>query len=75
LAHSSRGWTGARTPQALKRVRQAARRNAILQPRRSAAKTFVAKAVAVAQEGDADAAGAAPVERRAHRGCQAEQDE
>jgi ribosomal protein S20 len=55
LAHSSRGWTGARTPQALKRVRQAARRHAVLQPRRSAAKTFVAKAVDTAQQGDAEA--------------------
>jgi ribosomal protein S20 len=54
LAHSSRGWTGARTPQALKRVRQAARRHTILGPRRSAAKTFVAKALDVAQRGDAE---------------------
>jgi small subunit ribosomal protein S20 len=53
VAHSSRTWTGARTPQALKRVRQAARRHEILQPRRSAAKTHVSKALSMAAEGDA----------------------
>jgi ribosomal protein S20 len=55
LAHSSRSWSGARTPQALKRVRQSHRRNAILQPRRSAAKTQVKNALLVAEAGDADA--------------------
>jgi ribosomal protein S20 len=55
LAHSSRGWTGARTPQALKRVRQSNRRNAILQPRRSAAKTEVKDALQAAIAGDAEA--------------------
>jgi ribosomal protein S20 len=55
LAHSSRGWSGARTPQALKRVRQSNRRNAILQPRRSAAKTEVKDALQAAIAGDADA--------------------
>jgi small subunit ribosomal protein S20 len=55
LAHSSRGWTGARTPQALKRVRQSNRRNAILQPRRSAAKTEVKDALLAAAGGDAEA--------------------
>jgi ribosomal protein S20 len=59
LAHSSRNWTGARTPQALKRVRQAHRRNAILQPRRSAAKTHVKNALNAAAGGDAEAARAA----------------
>jgi trimeric autotransporter adhesin len=53
LAHSSRTWTGARTPQAQKRVRQAARRHAVLQPRRSAAKTHVKTALLVASDGDA----------------------
>ena len=62
LAHSSRTWTGARTPQAIKRVRQAATRHEVLQPRRSAAKTFVAKAVTLAQAGDADGAGVALLE-------------
>jgi small subunit ribosomal protein S20 len=55
LAHSSRGWTGARTPQSLKRVRQSGRRNAILQPRRSAAKTEVKDALAAATSGDVEA--------------------
>ena len=55
MAHSSRTWTGARTPSALKRVRQSARRNAILQPRRTAAKTEIKKALAVAETGDAEA--------------------
>lgn len=55
MAHSSRGWTGARTPQALKRVRQSNRRNAILQPRRSAAKTEVKDALQAAIAGDAEA--------------------
>jgi ribosomal protein S20 len=55
LAHSSRTWTGARTPQALKRVRQSARRNAILQPRRTAAKSQVKNALAAAEGGDVEA--------------------
>ncbi len=55
MAHSSRTWSGARTPSALKRVRQSARRNAILQPRRTAAKTQIKNALAVAASGDADA--------------------
>ncbi len=53
MAHSSRTWTGARSPQGKKRVRQAARRSAILQPRRSAAKTLVKKAQLAATTGDA----------------------
>ncbi len=55
MAHSSRTWTGARTPQALKRVRQSHRRNVILQPRRSAAKTQVKNALLAAEGGDAEA--------------------
>ena len=55
MAHSSRTWTGARTPSALKRVRQSHRRNAILQPRRTAAKTQIKNALAVAATGDAEA--------------------
>jgi small subunit ribosomal protein S20 len=54
LAHSSRTWRGARTPQAIKRVRQSERRHAILQPRRSAAKTLVSKTVTAAATGDAE---------------------
>ena len=59
MARKPRGWTGARTPSALKRVRTAERRAAVNQPRRSAAKTLVTKAVRVAtggQPGDANTA-------------------
>ncbi len=48
MAKTPRTWTGARTPSGLKRVRQAARRHEVLGPRRSAAKTFVAKALTLA---------------------------
>ncbi len=48
MAKTPRTWTGARTPSGLKRVRQAERRREVLQPRRSAAKTYVAKAMSVA---------------------------
>jgi ribosomal protein S20 len=48
LAKTPRTWSGARTPSGLKRVRQAARRHEVLGPRRTAAKTYVAKALAVA---------------------------
>ena len=54
LAKTPRTWTGARTPSGLKRVRQAQSRHEVLQPRRSAAKTYVAKALsAAAQPADA----------------------
>lgn len=45
MARTPRTWTGARTPSGLKRVRQANRRHEVLGPRRSAAKTYVAKAL------------------------------
>jgi len=48
LARTPRKWQGARNPSGLKRVRQAERRHEVLAPRRSAAKTLVAKAVRVA---------------------------
>jgi ribosomal protein S20 len=48
LARTPRKWTGARSPSGLKRVRSAERREAILGPRRSAAKTAVRSALAVA---------------------------
>ena len=48
MARTPRKWQGARNPSGLKRVRQAERRHEILAPRRSAAKTLVAKAVRVA---------------------------
>jgi ribosomal protein S20 len=51
LAKTPRTWTGARTPSGLKRVRQAERRHAILQPRRTAAKTYVANALTAATTG------------------------
>ena len=50
MAKTPRSWTGARTPSGLKRVRQAERRRDILQPRRTAAKTLVAKAIRVATQ-------------------------
>ncbi len=59
MATKPRGWTGARTPSALKRVRTAERRAAVNGPRRSEAKTLVNKAVKVASgtiPGDADQA-------------------
>jgi ribosomal protein S20 len=65
LAKTPRTWTGARTPSGLKRVRQAERRHAILQPRRTAAKTFVAKALDVATH-QADPATAAIALAEAH---------
>jgi ribosomal protein S20 len=65
LAKTPRTWTGARTPSGLKRVRQAERRHAILQPRRTAAKTFVAKALDVATH-QADPATAATALADAH---------
>jgi len=60
LAKTPRAWTGARTPSGLKRVRQAERRHVILQPRRTAAKTFVASALTAATSGgDAETAATA----------------
>jgi small subunit ribosomal protein S20 len=56
LAHSSRGWTGARTPSSIKNVRQSARRRAINQPRRTAAKTLVNRAIVEAGNGNAEEA-------------------
>ena len=59
MATKPRGWTGARTPSALKRVRTAERRAAVNGPRRSEAKTLVSKAVKVASgtiQGDPDQA-------------------
>ncbi len=61
MAHSSRTWTGARSPQGKKRVRQAERRNEILQPRRSAAKTLVKSALVAAGTGDAEPTQAAVI--------------
>jgi len=58
LAKTPRKWTGARSPSGLKRVRSSARRHAILEPRRSAAKTVVKAALTAvnAPTGGADPA-------------------
>jgi ribosomal protein S20 len=63
LAKTPRTWTGARTPSGLKRVRQANRRHEVLGPRRSAAKTYVARTLnTVAASPDAETATAALIE-------------
>lgn len=56
MARKSRTWKGARTPQALKRVRQEIRRRAVNRRSRSEAKTLVQRATTIAlgrAEGDA----------------------
>ena len=55
MAKTPRTWSGARTPSGLKRVRQSTRRSEVLAPRRSAAKTYVAKALSTAASADAEA--------------------
>ena len=50
MPKTPRTWKGARTPSGLKRVRQAKARGEVLQPRRSAAKTLVAKALRLTTE-------------------------
>ena len=74
MATKPRGWTGARTPSAIKRVRTAARRAEINQPRRSAAKTLVAKALRIAttdaqNAGDALAQAISALDRAAKVGA------
>ena len=60
MAKTPRTWTGARTPSGLKRVRQASRRHEVLGPRRSAAKTYVARALdTVADSADVETTTAA----------------
>ena len=66
MAKTPRTWTGARTPSGLKRVRQADRRHEILQPRRTAAKTYVAKALDAAANNGNDAEAAAVALAEAH---------
>ncbi len=64
MARTARTWKGARTPQALKRVRQALRRRAINQRTRSGAKTLVQNASNIAlgrAEGDAPEAVSAAI--------------
>lgn len=50
MAKTPRTWKGARTPSGLKRVRQTETRRGVLQPRRTAAKTLVSKAIRTASE-------------------------
>ncbi len=71
LPHSSRGWTGARTPSAIKRVRQAQRRRLVNQPRRTAAKTLVAKALVVANDSATNGTDAAEVQQAVERAVSA----
>jgi small subunit ribosomal protein S20 len=64
VARKARTWKGARTPQALKRVRQSLRRRSINQRTRSEAKTLVLQANNIAlgrAEGDGAAAVAAAI--------------
>ena len=64
MARTARTWKGARTPQALKRVRQEQRRHAVNQRTRSAARTLVQRASSIALgrvEGDGAAAVAAAI--------------
>ena len=48
VARKARTWKGARTPSALKRVRQALRRSAVNRSTRSEAKTLVGRATSIA---------------------------
>ena len=48
MARKARTWKGARTPQALKRVRQELRRRTVNRRARSEAKTLVQRASAIA---------------------------
>jgi small subunit ribosomal protein S20 len=64
VARKARTWKGARTPQALKRVRQSLRRRAINRRSRTEAKTLVQQANAIAlgrAEGDGAAAVSAAI--------------
>ena len=64
MARKARTWKGARTPQALKRVRQALRRRTVNRRTRSAAKTLVQHASNIAlgrEEGEATEAVSAAI--------------
>jgi small subunit ribosomal protein S20 len=71
LAHSPRSWTGARTPSAVKRVRQGQRRRLINQPRRTAAKTLVGKAIVSAADVTANGGSAEEVQLAVQRAVSA----
>jgi small subunit ribosomal protein S20 len=74
VARKARSWKGARTPQALKRVRQEQRRRAVNRRTRSEAKTLVQRASGIALgrvEGDgpeAVAAAIAELDKAAEKG-------
>jgi small subunit ribosomal protein S20 len=74
VARKARTWKGARTPQALKRVRQTLRRRGVNQRTRSQAKTLVQRASAIAlgrEEGDGSTAVTAAIsalDRAAEKG-------
>jgi small subunit ribosomal protein S20 len=74
VARKARTWKGARTPQALKRVRQTERRRVVNRRSRSEAKTLVQRASAIAlgrAEGDGPTAVAAAIsalDRAAEKG-------
>ena len=64
MARKARTWKGARTPQALKRVRQAVRRRVVNRAARSEAKTLTQRAASIAlgrSTGDAPEAVAAAI--------------
>ena len=71
MPHSSRGWTGARTPSAIKRVRQAQRRRLVNQPRRTAAKTLIAKALGAASDAATNGTDVAEVQQAVVRAVSA----
>lgn len=71
MPHSSRTWTGARTPSAVKRVRQGQRRRLVNQPRRTAAKTLIAKAIGVANDAAINGTDAAEVQQAVERAVSA----
>ncbi len=71
MPHSSRGWTGARTPSAIKRVRQSQRRRLVNQPRRTAAKTLIAKAIGAASDAVTNGTDTAEVRQAVERAVSA----
>lgn len=71
MAHSPRGWTGARTPSAIKRVRQTQRRRLVNQPRRTAAKTLIAKALVAATDAAQNGGDGAEVQQAVERAVSA----
>ena len=62
MGKTPRTYKGARTPQSLKEVRASARRNAVQQPQRTAAKTLVARALEIISGNRAGSAATAVAE-------------